>query len=110
MEQIIIICYACNYNVTWAGFSFICTYTAYDGSSIYVDINKANDTGDGFTWATAKKTMSAGYSILTTAGTMHVASGDYSAQTTINYNKSWSLSPEDPNSTGIKQVSIPFSA
>jgi len=77
---------------------------------IYVDINKADDTGTGLTWVTAKKTMNAAYALLGSTGTMHVATGDYSAQTTITYNKSWSLSPEDPNSVGNKTVSIPKSA
>jgi len=74
---------------------------------IYVDINKADDTGDGLGWATAKKTMKAGWDILNTMGTMHVASGNYSAQTGITYNKSWKLSPEDPNITGEKRVTVP---
>jgi len=78
-------------------------------TDVYVDINKADDTGNGVAFATAKKTMKAGWDILTSTGTMHVATGDYSAQTTITYDKSWSLSPEDPNSTGIKSVSIPKS-
>jgi hypothetical protein len=78
-------------------------------SNVYVDINKANDTGVGTSWATAKKTMKAGWDILASTGIMHVASGDYSAQTTIAYNKSWKLSCEDPNSTGVKSVKIPKS-
>ena len=88
--------------------SLLATYTPYS-LDIYVDINKANDTGDGLSWANAKKTMNAGYTILNSTGTLHVATGDYSTQTTIIYNKSWSLSPEDPNSTGTKSVSIPIS-
>jgi hypothetical protein len=85
------------------------TYTPAPLNDVYVDINKADDTGAGTSWATAKKTMKAGWDILNATGTMHVASGDYSAQTTIDYNKTWSLSPEDPNSTGTKAVSIPKS-
>jgi hypothetical protein len=78
-------------------------------NDVYVDLNKADDTGAGTSWATAKKTMKAGWDILLATGTMHVASGDYSAQTTIAYNKSWKLSCEDPNSTGVKSVKIPKS-
>lgn len=76
---------------------------------IYVDLNRADDTGNGFSWATAKKNMNAGYALLPTSlkGTLHVASGNYSGQTGITYNKSWFLSPEDPNSTGAKNVKIP---
>ncbi len=78
--------------------------------NVYVDINKADDTGAGTSFSVAKKTMKAGWDILESAGTMHVASGDYSAQTTIAYNKSWKLSCEDPNSVGYKNVKIPPSA
>lgn len=78
-------------------------------NNVYVDINKADDTGAGTSFATAKKTMKAGWDIIDLSGTMHVASGNYSAQATIAYNKSWKLSPEDPNSTGVKSVSIPKS-
>lgn len=85
--------------------SFGATITA--NVDVYVDINKANDTGDGLSWANAKKTMNAGYTMLNSTGTLHVASGDYSAQSGITYNKSWSLSPEDPNAVGYKSVSIP---
>jgi len=74
---------------------------------VYVDINKADDTGAGTSFATAKKTMKAGWDILDAAGTMHVATGNYSAQTGITYNKLWKLSPEDPNITGEKRVAIP---
>ena len=74
---------------------------------VYIDINKADDAGAGTSWATAKKTMKAGWDILNTLGTMHVATGNYSAQTGITYNKSWKLSPEDPNTTGEKRVAIP---
>lgn len=88
--------------------SILATYDVVtEWADIYVDINKANDTGNGLSWANAKKTMSAGYAILSSTGTLHVASGDYSAQTAITYNKSWSLSPEDPNAVGYKSVSIP---
>lgn len=76
-------------------------------SVIYVDINKADDTGNGLSWATAKKTMNAAYSAMDAGGTMYVASGDYSGQTGITYNKSWKLAPSDPNSTGSKNVKIP---
>jgi hypothetical protein len=75
----------------------------------YVDINKTDDSGAGTSFGVAKKTMKAGWDILNISGTMHVATGDYSAQTTITYDKSWSLSPEDPNSVGNKTVSIPKS-
>ena len=82
------------------------TYTA-TLADIYIDINKADDTGIGTSWATAKKTMKAGWDILSASGTMHVATGNYSIQTGITYNKSWKLSPEDPNTTGEKRVAIP---
>lgn len=77
--------------------------------NVYVDINKTDDSGAGTSFSVAKKTMKAGWDILESAGTMHVASGDYSAQTTIAYNKSWKLSCEDPNSVGYKNVKIPKS-
>ena len=80
----------------------------YSGlGDVYIDINKADDTGDGTAFATAKKTMKAGWDILNALGTMHVASGNYSAQTRWTWNKSWKLSPEDPNTTGEKRVVIP---
>jgi len=80
---------------------------SFNLDEVYVDINKADDTGTGTSWATAKKTMKAGWDILNSAGTMHVATGDYSGQTGITYNRSWTLSPEDPNVTGSKSVTIP---
>ena len=80
----------------------------YSGlSNIYVDINKSDDAGIGTSWATAKKTMKAGWDILNSTGTMHVATGNYSAQTGWTWNKSWKLSPEDPNTTGEKRVAVP---
>ncbi len=86
--------------------SFQATYNPTT-TNVYVDINKTDDTGNGLSWATAKKNMSAGYTLVDSGGTLHVATGDYSGQTVITYNKSFSLSPEDPNSVGYKQVSIP---
>ena len=80
-------------------------YATY--SNIYVDINKADDTLDGSSFANAKKTMKAGWDILNATGTMHVASGNYSAQARWTWNESWKLSPEDPNTTGEKRVVIP---
>jgi hypothetical protein len=85
-------------------------HVSSDINNVYIDINRADDTGDGLSWATAKKTMKAGWDILNALGTMHVASGDYSAQTRPTYNKSWKLSPEDPNGLGYKIVKIPPSA
>jgi len=103
---------------TGTNINFSTSFTSHGDTSIlatisitdvYVDINKSDDSGDGFSWANAKKTMAAGYALLDTNTTMHVATGDYSAQTTITYNKNWSLSPEDPNAVGNKTVSIPKS-
>lgn len=88
------------------GISVLATYST-GLLNVYVDINKTDDTLDGSSWTNAKKTLLAGYNMLISTGTIHVATGDYSGQTGITYNKHWFLSPEDPNSTGVKNVKIP---
>lgn len=80
------------------------TYTA-PSADIYIDASKANDTGNGLSFANAKKYLSSGYAILSSAGTIHAASGTYS-KSGITFNKSWKLSPEDPNSVGYKNAKI----
>jgi len=95
----------------WAGLDdlqiIVRTGNDYAFLQVYVDINKSDDSLDGTSWATAKKTMKAGWDLLDATGTMHVASGNYSAQTGWTWNKSWKLSPEDPNTTGEKRVAVP---
>lgn len=50
---------------------------------IYVDAGRADNSGDGTSWATAKKTISAGITAVTVAGIVHVASGTYTENVAV---------------------------
>jgi len=47
------------------------------GNTVYVDASRPDDSGDGLSWATAKKTIQAGVSAVCSGGTVHVAAGNY---------------------------------
>ena len=53
---------------------------------IYVDAAQLDDTGDGQTPATAKKTIQAGIGVVDAGGTINVAAGTYQEQVVINKN------------------------
>jgi parallel beta-helix repeat protein len=53
------------------------------GAVTYVDATRPNDSGDGLTLATAKKTIQSGINVVAAGGTVHVAGGTYSESVTI---------------------------
>lgn len=53
------------------------------GAVTYVDAARPNDSGDGLSPATAKKTIQSGINIVAADGTVHVAAGTYSEHITI---------------------------
>jgi hypothetical protein len=82
--------------------------------NVYVDTTNGDDDHDGTAFTGthpigAKKNFVFGYTKLNSGGTLHVASGDYSTQLRNRYKKHFYLSPEDPNTTGAKNVKIPSS-
>ncbi|MFY0627880.1 MAG: T9SS type A sorting domain-containing protein [Reichenbachiella sp.] len=52
--------------------------------NIYVDDSRPDDTGDGLSLGTAKKTISAGITLITASNTLIIAAGSYSESITIN--------------------------
>jgi hypothetical protein len=50
---------------------------AYNGTTYYVDSSKADDTGNGLTPATAKKTIMAAYGIAANGSVLQLADGTY---------------------------------
>lgn len=68
------------------------------GAVTYVNAARPNDSGDGLTLATAKKTIQSGISVVAAGGTVHVAGGTYSESVTIT--KSLTLrGSSDPSPT-----------
>jgi uncharacterized protein (TIGR02145 family) len=47
-------------------------------TSVFVSSSATDDSGDGSSWATAKKTIAAGIEAVGTSGTVYVKAGDYS--------------------------------
>lgn len=72
---------------------------------VYIDASMANDTGNGQSFSTAKKYLSSGYSLIQSTGTIHAATGLYSASG-ITFNKNFKWSPEDPSLTGTRNAKI----
>ena len=77
----------------------------YGATPLYVDPTAANDTGDGTTPATAKKTIEAAYSAVDDGGSVYLLGGTYDATTqgatwylAIDNNKSVTIKP-DPTTT-----------
>ena len=52
---------------------------AYEYAAYYVDASKADDSGDGYTWGTAKKTIQAAVDIAVDGTTVWVTNGVYDA-------------------------------
>ena len=52
---------------------------AYEYATYYVDASKADDSGDGYTWATAKKTIQAAVDLADDGTTVWVTNGVYDA-------------------------------
>ena len=65
----------------------------------YVDPNKPDNTGDGFSWATAKKTISAGYSVTSTGDTIHLKNAVHTLTQNIDihWDLAWVNENEDNN-------------
>ncbi len=53
-------------------------------SLFYVDATRPDDTGDGLSWATAKKTIQAGINVASDFGTVIVADGTYTGAGNVN--------------------------
>jgi len=71
-----------------------------DATIYYVDRARPDDSGDGTTWATAKKTIAAGVSLLRSGDTLKIASGTYpEAINVVNKNyTSWvTIETDDKN-------------
>lgn len=51
--------------------------TTYSGTTYYVDASKADDTGNGLTPATAKKTITAAYNLAANGDILQLANGTY---------------------------------
>jgi len=66
---------------------------------IYVDAGRPDDSGDGTSWATAKKTIQAGIGVVDIGGTVHVAAGTY--EENVDIDKSLTLQGVDRDTTII---------
>jgi hypothetical protein len=53
-------------------------------SAFYVDFSRPNNSGDGTSWATAKKDISAGINLLSAGDVLKIASGTYNEPISIN--------------------------
>ena len=53
-------------------------------ATVYVDISQQDDTGDGRTWSTAKKSIQAGIDTVAIGGTVIVTNGTYAPISTTN--------------------------
>ncbi len=73
--------------------------TVEAATPIYVDASRPDDSEDGTSWATAKKTIGAGISVVDVGGTVIVAAGTYTEHVTIS--KSLTLQGEDRDTTVI---------
>lgn len=56
----------------------------FEMRAVYVDASRPDDSGDGYTWATAKKTLQAGIDIACKYETVWVQSGTYAPIVTAN--------------------------
>jgi len=83
------------------GFSLVAITPVAAATPIYVDAARPDDTGDGTSWATAKKTIQAGINVVDVGGTVIVAAGTYDAQVTIN--KTLTLQGAGEDQTFLKE-------
>jgi hypothetical protein len=66
------------------GFSLVVTTPVAAATPIYVDATRPDDSGAGTSWATAKKYIQSGVTIVDAGGTVYVAAGTYDEQVVIN--------------------------
>ena len=66
------------------GFSLVVTAPVAAATPIYVDATRPDDTGDGTSWATAKKTIQAGINVVDVGGTVYIAAGTYAEKVVVN--------------------------
>jgi len=59
-------------------------------ADVYVDAARPDDSGNGSSWATAKKYIQSGIDIVSTGGTVHVAAGTYN-EYNIHISQSFNL-------------------
>ena len=69
-------------------------------STVYVDFTNGNDLNSGFASLSAKKTIAAGLSVLSSAGTLYIASGNYGEHVIIN-NPIVIIGTGNPTTSGI---------
>jgi hypothetical protein len=62
---------------------------------VYVSASSLDDSGDGTSWATAKKTVQAGVDVADVGGTVIVRDGIYTQTATLNISKSLTLQAEN---------------
>jgi len=65
-------------------FSLVATAPVAAATPIYVDATRPDDTGDGTSWATAKKTIQAGVNVVDVGGTVYIAAGTYAEKVVVN--------------------------
>lgn len=82
----------------------VISYTALDK---YVDISTGSDSNSGDTWANAYLTVKKGIDNLLTNNNLHIAFGDYSAQTAIDLNQNINLICENYGGGGTGTVTLP---
>ncbi|KCZ71578.1 hypothetical protein ANME2D_02313 [Candidatus Methanoperedens nitroreducens] len=73
---------------------------------IYVKL-AGSDANNGSSWAQAKQTINAGIVALIPSGTVHIAFGDYSAQTAITLDKTMYILCENDGGGGTGTVTLP---
>lgn len=86
------------------GLTLVATMPVAAATPIYVDAARPDDTGDGTSWATAKKTIQAGINVVDVGGTVMVAAGTYDAQVTIS--KTLTLQGAGEDLTFIKATGL----
>jgi len=84
-------------------FSLVATTPVAAATPIYVDAARPDDTGDGTSWATAKKTIQAGVNAVDAGGTVNVAAGTYGITSHIAISKSVTIIG-DPASKPVVQA------
>lgn len=65
------------------GFAFLLCSLAVRAAVFHVDCNRPDNTGDGLSWATAKRTIQAAVNAAASGDTIRVGPGTYGAGTTV---------------------------
>jgi pectin methylesterase-like acyl-CoA thioesterase len=65
-------------------FSLVATTPVAAATPIYVNAARPDNSGDGTSWLTAKKTITAGISVVDVGGTVIVAAGTYTETVIVN--------------------------